>query len=56
MIPVLLTTDCPRCRGNGLIPGPQMPEECPECSGRGKLPTEAGKTIMGLWRLAIPAP
>jgi DnaJ-class molecular chaperone len=47
-----LYTNCPRCKGQGLIPGEILPEACPACRGRGYIPTEEGRTILGFLKLA----
>lgn len=34
---------CPRCSGDGRVPGSDLPgEECPECHGKGYVMTDAG--------------
>lgn len=43
--------DCLRCRGQGLVPGRELPDTCPACRGQGFVLTPEGRTILKLWKL-----
>lgn len=49
---ISLFADCLRCRGQGLVPGPELPDRCPACRGQGFVLTPEGRTILRLWKLA----
>ncbi|MHC5536724.1 hypothetical protein ACYOEI_00440 [Singulisphaera rosea] len=49
---IALFVDCQSCRGQGLVPGFELPDRCPACLGQGFVLTPEGQTILELWKLA----